>query len=76
MENFVLRVMGKEDNAACGTEHLAGGLEAGIEGGIRTMCLLWSQNSEDEDWGFLLVDTRNAFYEENQMVILWEVQHV
>ena len=33
--------------AACGTEQLAGGVKAGIEGGIRAMRLLWSQHFQE-----------------------------
>ena len=43
MAKFLLRVMGQEAKAACGTEQLAGGVEAGIEGGIHAMRLLWHQ---------------------------------
>ena len=39
--NFsVLWVIGQEAKAACGTEQLVGGVEAGIEGGIHAMRLL------------------------------------
>ena len=33
MVKFVLRMMGQEAKAACGTEQLYGGVEAGIRGG-------------------------------------------
>ena len=36
----VLRVTGKEAKAVCGTEQLAGGVEAGMEGEIQIMRLL------------------------------------
>ena len=75
MEKCLLRVTGQEANAACGTEHLAGGVEADIEVGIHARRLLWHQNSQEEDWGFLLIDARNAFNEENWTEIIWAVQH-
>ena len=50
---------GQEAKAAWGTEQLSGGVEAGIEGRIHTMRLLWQQHSQEEDWGFLLIDVRN-----------------
>ena len=34
------------------------------------MRLLWSQNSQEEDWGFLLIDARNAFNEENRSAMI------
>ena len=54
MAKCVFRVTGKEDKAACGTEKLAGGVEAGIGEGIHAMRLLLSQKSKEYDWSFLL----------------------
>ena len=39
------------------------------------MRLVWAHHSQEEDWGFLLIDVRNAFNEKNQTVTLWAVQH-
>ena len=39
------------------------------------MWLLWQQHLKEEDWGFLLIDMRNSFNEENLNVILWEFWH-
>jgi hypothetical protein len=36
---------------------------------------MWDQHSEEENWGFLLVDARNAFDEVNRTAVLWVVQH-
>ena len=71
MAKCLLRVSGQEYKAACGTEQLAGGLEAGIEGAIHAVRLQWAQHSHKEDWGFLLIDAWNAFNEENQTSMLW-----
>ena len=46
-----------------------------IEGGIHAMRLLWEQHSQEEDWGFLLIDARNDFNQENRTEILLSVQH-
>ena len=35
----------------------------GVEGGIHAVRLLWQKHAQEEDWGFLLIDTRNAFNE-------------
>ena len=59
----LLQVTGQESKAACGTEQLAGGVEAGIDGAIHSMRLLWEQHSQEEEWGFLLIDVWNAFNE-------------
>ena len=50
-----------------------GGVEAGIEGGIHGMHLLWLQHYQEEDWGFLLIDAQNDFDEETQTAMIWEV---
>ena len=44
MEKCLLRVAGPEAKAACGMAQLAGGLEAGIEGAIHAMHVLWDKH--------------------------------
>ena len=50
-------------------------MEAGIEGDIHAARLQWVQHSQEEDWGCLLIDARNAFNEENRTAMLWAVRH-
>ena len=66
---------GQEAKATFGTEKLAGGVESEIEGAIHSMRLMWEQHSKEEDWGFLLIDARNSFNEENRTAMLWAVRH-
>ena len=47
MAKCVLRVKGQEAKAACRTEQLSGGVEAGIYGGIHDTSLLWAQHSQE-----------------------------
>ena len=75
MVKCLLRVVGPEAKAACGTTQLAGGVEAGIEGAIHAMRVLWEEHAQEEDWGFLLIDARNTFNEENRTAMLWPVRH-
>ena len=65
MAKCLLRLTGKEAKVACGTAQLAGGVEAGIEGGIHEMRVLWEEHSQEEEWGFLLIAAQNASNEEN-----------
>ena len=37
------------------------------------MRLLWAKNSQEEDWGFLLIDAWNAFNEDNQTKMFWSI---
>ena len=71
----LLRVSGQEAKAACEIEQLAGGVEAEIGGAIHDARLQWAQHSQEEDWGFLLIDARNAFNEENRKAMLWAIRH-
>ena len=75
MAKCLLRVAGLEAKAACGTMQLTGRVEAGIEGAIHVMRVLWEEHQTEEDWGFLLIDARNAFNEENRTAMLWDVWH-
>ena len=75
MAKRLLRVTGPEAKVACGTTQLAGGVEAGIEGAIHAMRVLWEEHNQEEDWGFLLINARNTFNEENRTALLWAVQH-
>ena len=36
---------------------------------------LWGLHQHDDDWGFLLIDAKNAFNEQNQTAMLWAVRH-
>ena len=42
---------------------------------IHAARLQWAQHTDEEDWGFLLIYTRNAFNEENRTAMLWDVRH-
>eukprot|EP00957_Ditylum_brightwellii_P117668 8975716-Ditylum_brightwellii.AAC.1 len=64
-------VLCDEAAEACGAKQLCGGLRSGIEGGIHAMSDLWDDYGEEDGWGILLVDARNAFNELNRMSMLW-----
>ena len=75
MDKCLLRVMGKEAKDACGTEQHASGAESKIEGGIHAIRLLSHQNSQEEDWEFLLIDAWNTLNEENWTSMIWAVRN-
>ena len=75
MAKFFLKVAGPEAKSSCGTSQLAGGLEAGIEGAIHAMRVLWEEHRKEEDWGFLLIYACIAFNEENRTAMLWAVRN-
>ena len=75
MAKCLLWVVGPEAKVSCSTTQLAGGLETGIEGAIHAMRVPWDEYKKEEDWGFLLIDARNAFNEENQTSMIWDVRH-
>jgi hypothetical protein len=66
----------QEAKETWGVDQLCAGLKAGIAGVIHVMCLLWETHSVEEEWGFLLVDAKNAFNEGNQTVMCWTVHHL
>eukprot|EP00978_Attheya_sp_CCMP212_P000833 scaffold1738_cov46-Attheya_sp.AAC.5 len=71
-----LMVMVKAVKAICGENQLCVGLEAGVEGAIHAMQLIYEEHHKmEEDWGFLLVDTRNAFNKGSCIAMLWTVRH-
>ena len=39
------------------------------------MRVLWEDQKQEEDWGFLLIDSRNAFNEEKRTAMLWDLRH-
>ena len=75
MDKCLLQVTGQEAKAARGTENIARSIEAGIEGGIHAIRMMWQHHSQEEDWGLLLIDARNVFNEENRTAVIWDVSH-
>ena len=73
VDKCVLKVFGQEVKEACSTEQMCGGMVAGFEDGIHAMRLLCQEKSKEEDWGFLLIDARNTFNEDNMLEMLWDV---
>jgi hypothetical protein len=60
-------VAGKEAKEACGIDQLCAGFESGIEGAIHIHAMLmWETNKAEDVWGFLLIDAKNAFNEQNR----------
>jgi len=72
----VLEVTKGEAVLACGSDQLCAGLQNGCEAGIHAMRKLFEDMKQEEFWGFLLIDARNAFNEGNRIVMLYVVRHM
>ena len=57
------------------TEEICGCLEVGFKRGVHTTQLWGKQHSQEENWGSLLIYTRNTSNEENHTVVLWVVRY-
>ena len=73
---LVLKTCGQDAAVACGNNNLCAGLKAGIEGGIHAIQQIWDSHNNEEEWGFLLVDAKNAFNKLNRTLMLWTVRHL
>ena len=74
----VLHVTGSAAKEACGIDQLCAGLESGIEAAIHAMNQQWDLHTihkAEEEWGFLLIDAKNAFNEQCRTMMLWIVRH-
>ena len=57
---------GPEAKESHRTEQLCNDLVEVIEVGMHGTRLFWQQNLKEEDWGFLLIDTRRDLNKKNQ----------
>jgi hypothetical protein len=71
----VLLIAGREVTMACKTDNLCGGLHGRIDGVIHAVQSMWDTHRMEEDWGFLLIDAKNAFNEQRRAMLLWNVRH-
>ena len=71
-----MAVCANEATDACGNLNLCGGLGAGIEGGVHVAKQIWKQHKDEEEYGFTLVDARNAFNKLNRTAMLWTARHL
>ena len=71
----LLWATGEEAEIACGVDQLCGDMHTGIEAGIHAMQMQWDFDSALQDQGFLLMDLKNTFNLQNQVMMLWLVRH-
>ena len=57
----VLRFTGSEATGTCQGYHLCSGLKAGVYGTVHGVQAIGETKLALEDWGFILVDAKNAF---------------
>ena len=73
MAKCTMEVSGTEANEDFRMENLCGDMEAIIKGGVCSMSMLCQHNSQEEDWGFLLINEWYVFNEEKLIDMLWAV---
>ena len=56
-----LKVTGPEAKMACQDNQLCAELKARIDGAVHVVQTRWEENSTTKDWGFLLINAKNAF---------------
>jgi hypothetical protein len=49
--------------------------QGGVDGAIYAAQVMWESHHMEENCGSLLIDARNAFNEQDRMVMLWNVQY-
>ena len=67
---ILLKVTGIEATMACQGDHMCAGIKAGIYGTVHRVQATWDKKSTMEDWGFLLVDAKNMFNNNNRIIML------
>ena len=72
----VLRATGDSAATASGADQLCVGLSVGAEAAVHTAQTLWRAHADEADYGFLLIDARNAFNEMDRSMMLWNVRHL
>ena len=61
---------------AASTLSLSAGLSAGIEGAVHAANQAWTDATLDDNFGFLLIDARNAFNELDRNMMLYVLRHI
>ena len=70
----VLKLTGTEATNAFQDDHICDSLKVLIDGSIHGVKDIRDANSSTENWGFLLVNTKNVFNEINRIVMLCMVR--
>ena len=69
-------VTGIESTMTFQDDQLCAILKAGIDGSVHRVQDIWDENLTTEDWGFLLVDAKNAFNDIDRVEMMCKVRHV
>lgn len=73
----VFSVTQEEEKDICGTSQLFSEVDCGIEGAVHSARKLNDEMADsDREFGFLLIDAKNAFKELIRVTILWRVRHL
>jgi hypothetical protein len=71
----LLLILDSKVAMVCKTGNLCGGLQGGINGAIHAAQSMWDTHHMEDDWGFLLIDAKNAFNEQCRKIMPWNVRH-
>ena len=69
----MLKVTLSEATHTCKDDQIYALFGVGICRAVHRFQYIWDANSIEENWGFLIVDTKNAFNEINRIIMLWTV---
>ena len=72
----VLKVTRPEATHAYEHDQICAGVKAVIDEVVHTVQYIWDANSTEENYIFLLVDTKNAFNDINGIGMLWTFHHL
>jgi len=75
MAKCFLSITAPAATEACSIDQLCAGLQVGIEGAIHAANQFWKEHAGDSDFGFLMIDAKNAFNEQHRITMLWTTRH-
>ena len=76
LAKLLLAEAGPSATDAAGIFNVSAGLPAGIEAAVHAAHEAWTATATDDNFGFLLIDARNAFNELDRNMMLYVLRHI